>query len=288
MTATARMHVNSSTSAFDIHRMFVVTRHELRQLMQSKDFWIPMALLGSIFFLIIPAALILLITRMGSGSMVQQASETLKVLPDAALAKIRGTSPQGRTAYALAVYLFAPVAVVVPLTISTAVGAASLVGERERGTGEFLAHSPASVREIYLGKLFASFVPGYITTLVGFGAYSLMVNLLIGPSVGGWFFPTTEWLVMMFWIIPPFLLLTLSLVLRLSARVRSTAAAQQASGLITLPLIGIAYSQATGSLMGNSSTSGVIIGLVAWLFAALSLHRGVRSVTRNRLLGVAQ
>ncbi|MGB3412939.1 MAG: ABC transporter permease subunit [Microthrixaceae bacterium] len=286
MTATA--HIASSTASFDLRRMFVVTRHELRQLMQSKDFWVPMALLGAIFFLIIPAALILVITRMGSGSMVQQASETLKVLPDAALAKIRGTSPQGRTAYALAVYLFAPVAVVVPLTISTAVGAASLVGERERGTGEFLAHSPASVREIYLGKLFASFVPGYITTLVGFGAYSLMVNLLIGPSVGGWFFPTTEWLVMMFWIIPPFLLLTLSLVLRLSARVRSTAAAQQASGLITLPLIGIAYSQATGSLMGNSSMSGIMIGLVAWTLAAFSLHRGVRSVTRNRLLGVAQ
>jgi ABC-2 type transport system permease protein len=62
------------------------------------------------------------------------------------------------------VYLFAPVAVVVPLTISTAVGAATIVGERERGTGEFLAHSPADVREIYLGKLIASLIPGYVTT----------------------------------------------------------------------------------------------------------------------------
>ncbi|HTN99786.1 MAG TPA: ABC transporter permease subunit, partial [Microthrixaceae bacterium] len=213
----------TSTSEFDRRRMFVVARNELRQLLQSKDFWIPMVILGSLFFLVIPAILILLITRIGSISMVQQASDALKILPEAALEKVQGTTPQGRTAYALAVYLFAPVAVVVPLTISTAVGAASLVGERERGTGEFLAHSPASVREIYLGKLFASFVPGYITTLVGFGTYALMVNLLIGPSVGGWFFPTTEWVVMMFWIIPPFLLLTLSLVLRLSARVKSTA-----------------------------------------------------------------
>ncbi len=156
------------------------------------------------------------------------------------------------------------------------------------GTGEFLAHSPASVREIYLGKLLASFVPGYLTTLVGFGSYSLVVNLVVGPDVGGWFFPTEEWWVMMLWIIPPFLLLTLSLVLRLSARVKSTAAAQQASGLITLPLIGIAYSQSTGTLMGNGATAGWILGGVAWLVAAFSLHRGVRSVTRARLLGVAQ
>ena len=144
------------------------------------------------------------------------------------------------------------------------------------------------MKEIYLGKLFASFVPGYLTTLVGFGMYSLVVNLVVGPDVGGWFFPTPEWWVLMLWIIPPFLLLTLSLVLRLSARVRSTAAAQQASGLITLPMIGIAYSQSTGTLLGGSSATGWILGAIAWLIAAFSLSRGVRSVTRARLLGVAQ
>jgi uncharacterized membrane protein len=115
-----------------------------------------------------------------------------------------------------------------------------------------------------------------------------VVNVLVGPGVGGWFFPTVDWLLMMAWIIPPFLLLTLSLVLRLSARVKSTAAAQQASGLITLPLIAIAYGQATGTLMGNGAASPLVFGAVAWLVAIVSLLRGVRSVTRNRLLGVAQ
>jgi ABC-type Na+ efflux pump permease subunit len=115
-----------------------------------------------------------------------------------------------------------------------------------------------------------------------------VVNLVVGPDVGGWFFPTPQWWVLMLWIIPPFLLLTLSLVLRLSARVRSTAAAQQASGLITLPMIGIAYSQSTGTLLGGSAATGWILGAIAWLFAAVSLSRGVRSVTRARLLGVAQ
>ncbi len=268
--------------------MWVVARTDLRQLLQSKDYWMPMVALGSLFFFVIPTVLLLTITSIGDINVVQQASQALKILPPQAQEQIQGTSPQGRTAFALAVYLFAPVAVVVPLTISTAVGAATLVGERERGTGEFLAHSPASVREIYLGKLFASFVPGYVTTLVGFGVYSLVVNLVVGPDVGGWFFPTTAWWVLMLWIIPPFLLLTLSLVLRLSARVRSTAAAQQASGLITLPLIGIAYSQSTGTLLGGTPTMGWVLGAIAWVVAAFSLHRGVRSVTRARLLGGAQ
>ena len=171
----------------------------------------------------------------------------------AAQDQIKGDTPQGRTSYALAVFLFAPMAIVVPLTISTAVGAGTLVGERERGTGEFLAHSPAGTREIYLGKLLASLVPGYLTTMVGFTCYSLIVNLIVGPEVGGWFFPTRQWWLLMLWVLPGFLLIGLSFVLRLSGKVTSTAAAQQASGLITLPLIAISYAQASGAVYGGAT-----------------------------------
>src|SRR5690606_6141137 len=121
----------------------------------------------------------------GDVEIVSQISQTLELLPATSQENILGDTDAGRAGYALAVYLFAPVAVVVPLTISTAVGAATIVGERERGTGEFLAHSPADVRSIYLGKLIASLLPGYATTVVGFGLYSLIVNTIVGPEVGG-------------------------------------------------------------------------------------------------------
>ncbi len=160
------------------------------------------------------------------------------------------------------------------------------MGERERGTGEFLAHSPASVHEIYLGKLIASLIPGYVTTAVGFLTYSLVVNLVVGPKVGGWFFPTTQWWILMLWVVPPFVALTLSIVLRLSARVKSTAAAQQASGLVTLPLIMIAYAQSTGSIYG-SIWPGIVVGAIAWVFALFGLWRGMKAVNRGRLMGVA-
>ena len=85
---------------------------------------------------------------------------------------------------------------------------------------------------------------------------------------------------------PPFLALTLSLVLRLSARVKRTAAAQQASGLVTLPLIMIAYSQSTGALYTGVGVSWVI-GALAWVGGGRRAPRGMRAVTRARLLGVA-
>ena len=274
------------SETIDRQRVATVARVELKQLAQAKDFWLPMTMLGSLFFVVIPAILLLTITQIGSVEVIGRVSEALEVLPASAQTQIQGDSPEGQTGYALAVFLFAPVAVIVPLTISTAVGAATIVGERERGTGEFLAHSPASAREIYLGKLLASLAPGYATVVVGFGLYSLIVNVTVGPSVGGWFFPTTPWWVMIAWVLPPFLGICLSMVLRLSARVSSTAAAQQASGLVSLPLITIAYSQATGVLFGASYLPW-LVGAIAWCAAFLSLRRGMAAVTRSRLLGVA-
>ncbi len=267
-------------------RVATVARTDLKQLARARDFWVPMAALGSLFFVILPAILLGTLTGIGSVETVERLSTTLEALPASAKDQIQGDTPEGRSAYALAVFLVAPVAVIVPLTISTAVGAATIVGERERGTGEFLAHSPAATREIYLGKLIASITPGYLTVIVGFTCYSLLVNLTVGPEVGGWFFPTRQWWLMILWVLPPFLALCLSLVLRLSARVNSTAAAQQASGLVSLPLIMIAYSQATGVLFG-AGWLPIVLGAVAWTLALVSLVRGFRSLERSRLLGVA-
>jgi ABC-2 type transport system permease protein len=269
----------------NLPRAATVTRTDLRQLLASKDFLIPMGLVAGFFFVVMPFILLLTIVQIGDIPAIQRLSQTLDALPEKATSNLRGETPSARTAYALAVYLFAPLAVIVPLMISTSVAAASLVGERERGTGEFLAHSPASTHEIYLGKLVASFVPGYFATVVGFGLYSVIVNAIVGPQVGGWFFPTLDWWLLMVWVVPPFLILALSIVLRLSARVRSTAAAQQAAGLVSLPTIVLAYTQSTGALFG-SMTATLLVGAIAWVIGLGSIITAMRAVSRSRLLGV--
>ena len=70
----------------------------------------------------VPTVLLFTITQLGNVDAVSQLSQALEVLPERAQAAIQGDTEQARAGYALAVYLFAPVAVVVPLTISTAVG----------------------------------------------------------------------------------------------------------------------------------------------------------------------
>ena len=120
-------------------QLWTIARTDLRQLAQARDFWVPMAALGSIFFFIVPTILLLVITRVSNVDVVEQLSTAIKVLPQAAQSQIKGETGQAKAAYAMAVYLFAPVAVVVPLTISTAVGAAKSMAANS--TCAFMIHS---------------------------------------------------------------------------------------------------------------------------------------------------
>ena len=264
---------------------WVIARTDLRQFVQARDFWLPLSIVALLFFVVIPTVLLLVVSTIKDVKLVNQLSNVVGSLPKDLQANVQGAKGPAQASYALAVYLFAPLAIIVPLTVSSAVGAHTIVGERERGSGEFLAHSPATERQIYLGKLLASIIPGYFTAFVGFGAYALVVNLIVGPQVGGWFFPTTNWWILMLWVLPPFIALALAVILAISARVSSAAAAQQASALATLPLIVIAYGVSSNTLFKGYEVA-LVIGGLAWLTALLALSRASRAVSRERLLGL--
>jgi ABC-type Na+ efflux pump permease subunit len=266
-------------------RTLTVARIDLRRLFKSKDYWIPMGFLAMVFFVILPFGLLTVVTSTTSSDLVNKIGEVLQTLPGPVQDNVVGETPAARGAYMLAVYLLAPVAIVVPLTISSAVGAHAIVGERERGTGEFLAHSPLTVREIFVGKMLASLVPGFIATAVGFSIYSLLVNVKVGPLLGGWFFPTAGWWILIIWVVPPFIALALSVILWVSSKVRSTAAAQQAATLVSLPVIMAAYGISSGLLI-NPVIAGFTVGVVAWMLAVAGLISGSRSLNRESLLGI--
>jgi ABC-type Na+ efflux pump permease subunit len=268
-------------------RVWTVARIDLRRLFKSRDYWIPMSLLAGLFFVIIPWIMLSIVTSGSNAAseLVRQIGGVLDALPGPVRDNVQGATPAARAAYAFAVYLLAPVAIIVPLTISSAVGAQTIVGERENGTGEFLAHSPLTEKEIYLGKLIASLVPGYLATAVGFGLYSLVVNLKVAGEFGRWFFPTSGWWLLIVWVVPPFIAIALSVILWVSSRVRSTAAAQQAASLVSLPIIIASYAISSG-LIFDPTLAAIGIGAVAWIIAILGLMSGSRALQRERLLGV--
>ncbi len=265
-------------------RVRTIAATDLRQLFRSRDYWGPLLVLASLFFVVIPGIALLTVTGLRDDNLLTQINDVLETLPGGIQDAVPGDSPAARASYVLAVYLLAPIAVVVPLTVSSAVGAHAIVGERERGTGEFLAHAPATIHEIYLGKLIAALAPGYGATLAGFSVYSLVVNALAGPALGGWFFPTAGWWLLIIWVLPPFLAVALSIIVWVSGRMRSTAASQQAASLVSLPVILLAYG-VSGGVVVDPTRIAIVIGAVAWAIAGTALVLGARAFDRERLLG---
>ena len=263
-----------------------VTGVELRRLFKSKDYWIPLVLIGTLFFVMIPFISLSIVESLARTPFADQVTSIVGNLPESLATGAVGDTPTAKASYIIAVYMLAPVAIIVPLTVSVAVASNAIVGERERGTGEFLAHSPLTMQELYAGKLIASLIPGYLATILGFSAYSLVVNLTVGPDLGGWFFPTVGWVVLILWVIPPFIAVAIAIVLRMSARMRSAAAAQQASSLVTLPIIILSYAVAA-RVIASPGWGAFIVGIAAWAVAIFLSMRGAKKLRRERLLGVA-
>lgn len=75
-----------------------VARTDLKQLAQDRGYWIPMLILGGIFFVFVPTVLLFAITRIGDINAVDQLSQALEILPKKAQAQLQGDTEKGRAA----------------------------------------------------------------------------------------------------------------------------------------------------------------------------------------------
>ncbi len=266
-------------------RVNAVARADLRQLRESKDFWVPLSIIALFMFVVVPAVMLYVISTVQDPTLLAKLVDVVGRLPEPLRVRLAGAPPEVQASYTLAVYFFAPLVTLVPLTISSSISANTFVGERERGSGEFLAHSPASTVDIYLGKLIAALIPGYFTAVGGLVVYSAVVNLVVSTRTDGVLFPTGNWWVFMLWVMPPLLALAVALIVSISSRVTSGAAAQQASSLIALPIVILAYAVSEKSLFG-SAWPAWIVGAIAWGGAAFAIWRGATTLDRERLLGI--
>ena len=179
-------------------------------------------------------------------------------------------------------YLLAPLFLIVPLMVSAVLAADAFAGEKERKTLESLLHLPMADRDIFVAKLLTSFVPAIVVSWVGFVCFAIVSNTVAWPVLHRIFIPTKLWLVMIFWVAPAVAALGLSVMVRVSARARTSQEANQLGGAVILPLIFLAVGQSTGLLLVDVPIA-IAIGAVLWLIALWLCSRGARRFTRDQL-----
>ena len=179
-------------------------------------------------------------------------------------------------------YLLAPLFLIVPLMVSAVLAADAFAGEKERKTLESLLHLPVQDREMFYAKLLTAFIPAMAVSWIGFLCFAVVSNTVAWPVMHRVFIPTQLWLVMILWIAPAVATLGLAVMVRVSARARTSQEANQLGGAVILPLIFLAVGQSSGLLLAPVPVAIGAGGLI-WLIAGLLVRGGAKRFTRDQL-----
>lgn len=170
----------------------------------------------------------------------------------------------------------------VPIFSASILSANSFVGEKERRTLESLLFAPISIKELFVGKVLASFIPSAFVSLLSFILCGIVVNLLAYSMFDKFIFPSSNWLIMIFWLVPMLTIFCILLNVFISARVKSFQEAQQLGGMIVIPVIALLIGQVSGIVFLGKGLM-LLIGGVLFVINLLFLHQIAKKNNRQIL-----
>lgn len=262
----------------DWHAIRAVVARDVRAISRSKAVVIPMLAVPLLLMVVLPFAVGLAAT-MRSGP---DLADFLDTVPGP-LAERLGERPEAeRLVLLVNGYLLAPLFLIVPLMVSAVLAADAFAGEKERRTLEGLLHLPISDRDLFLAKLATAFLPAMAVSWLGFVAFALVSNTVAWPVMHRVFVPTRLWAVVILWVAPAVAVLGLGVMVRVSARAKTSQEANQLGGAVILPLIVLAVGQTTGLLLVEVPVA-LAIGAVVWLIALRLVTTGAKRFTRDAL-----
>lgn len=263
---------------FDFVAARALVMKDLTAIRRSKAIVIPMLGLPFVLMVLVPIGL----GFAARGPTHPDVASLLRVAPHGLSGPIMHLPQRQRLIVLVNGYLLAPLFLIAPLMVASVLAADTFAGEKDRRTLEGLLHLPIGDRELFYGKVVGALLPTVIVSWVGFVLFSVVANTIAWPVMHRVFIPTTQWLVLIFWVTPAVAAFGLGAIVRVSARARSAPEANQLSAAVVLPLIFAVWIQATSLLIARTDV-GLGAGAAVWALAVLLLTRGARRYTRNRL-----
>lgn len=244
---------------------------------RSKAVMIPMLVVPTILLVVVP--FLIGLTARGKDAGVES---MLRALPSNLTAPITSLPEAQQLLVLINGYLLAPLFLIVPLMVSSVLAADAFAGEKERRTMEALLHLPISNRDLFIAKLLGAFIPAVAISWIGFVVFAVVTNAVGWSVMHRIFIPTKLWAVVILWVAPAVAMLGLGVMVRVSARTRTTQEANQLGGAVVLPLIFLAVGQSTGLMLLDLPVA-LAIGAVIWVVALWLVVRGARLFTRDKI-----
>lgn len=262
----------------DWHAVRAVIIKDLTAIKRSKAVVLPMLLLPAVMLLGLPIA----IGIIAANSAPVHVDQFLSGVPAHLADPILNLPLREQSIVLVLGYLIAPLFLIVPLMVSAVLAADAFAGEKERRTLETLLHLPISDRDLYLSKLLSAFIPAVAISWIGFACYVVVGNASAWPVMHRIFLPTKLWMVIIFWLAPAVAAFGLGVMVRVSARARTSQEANQLGGTVILPLVILVVGQTSTLLLAQLWVT-VVVGAFIWAIALWLNVRGARRFTRDRL-----
>lgn len=262
--------------------IWAIAEKDIKSIWKTSKVWIGLILLPLLIGVVLPAGAVLLARSMD----VKEAGGTLLgLLEQIPLGQGGDLTDNQRMVLFVVNFLLAPLFMLIPVVNALMIAVNSFVGEKERRTLESLLFSPLNVKDLFVGKLLASFIPAYAAALGSFVLCGVIIDVLAYPLFGRLIFPSVNWVLMMAWVIPAFTLCTILFSVWVSARSRSFQEAQQIAGVVVLPLVGLLIAQSTGVLMIGPllmAVLGAVLFLISLALLAVIAKMNQRDVLFER------
>ncbi|MBS3784786.1 MAG: ABC transporter permease subunit [Anaerolineae bacterium] len=256
---------------------------DLRVVTRSKAVMLPMLIVPLIFIVALPAGIGLFAPQMAAADEADDLTPFLEMMPPAMAERFAGYNDAQILVVAILEYLFAPMFLIVPLMVASTIAADSFAGEKERKTLEGLLHTPTTDAELFLGKLLAAWIPAVLVTLGAFVLYAVVANLSAWRVMGGVFFPSAMWVVLVLWLAPAAAGVGLGTMILVSSKVSTFQDAYQLSGLLVLPVLLLVFGQLAGVLY-LSVLAVLVTGLLLWVIDAAILWLSIRTFKRTEII----
>ncbi|WP_323703328.1 ABC transporter permease subunit [Mammaliicoccus sp. Dog046] len=222
-------------------------RKELIEVKSDKGTYIPLLIVPILFAVILPLSIFMLGLNNSATQLITGLNAFIENLDTHMFPS--DLDKDNVVIYAIFMYFFAPLFLMIPVLFSTIFASSSFIGEKEKKTIEGLLYTPISIKELMMGKILAAAIPSILITWIALLIYGTIVNIYSFKFMGQLIFPNLNWIVLAFLLIPLITFLTISLVIAISHRTKTSKSAQSYSMIIILPIISFVISQSTGLMV---------------------------------------
>lgn len=254
----------------------IILRKDLRVIMSNKMMWVPMLVLPVIFTVLIPAMFFIL-------AQFPESSNDFKEIGSILGNEAAGFNDSQLILYFCINFMMPSLFLIIPIMSASVIAGTGFVAEKEHKTIETLLYSPIKVRDLFIAKIYAAFIPSFAVTLISFIVFSIVVMIGQSFSFDDFFFPNLKWTILIFWVSPAISILAILIMIVTSAKSKNFQEAQQKVIFIILPVIVLTIGQATG-LFALSTLILVILGLVIFLLNYILLTAAANSFVPEKLI----